>query len=152
MSDGTVVMICVADAGAEALRAVEEARVVAGKGIAGDRYFLGSGTFSAKPGTGRQITLIEAEAMEHAAKACDVDLAYPDARRNLVTRGVALNALVGRAFRVGGVRLLGVRLCDPCRVAFPEADVKQALDNRGGLRADVLGDGVIRVGDPVSVS
>ena len=127
--------------------AVDSARVVAGQGIEGDRYFLGKGSFSHWRGTGRALTLVEAEALE------DVGLSSAAARRNVVTRGVDLNALVGVRFRVGGVECLGRRLCEPCRhLERLEGDgLMRSLAGRGGLRADVLGDGVVAVGDPVVI-
>ena len=127
--------------------AVDSARVVAGQGIEGDRYFLGKGSFSHWRGTGRALTLVEAEALE------DVGLSSAAARRNVVTRGVDLNALVGVRFRVCGVECLGRRLCEPCRhLERLEGDgLMRSLAGRGGLRADVLGDGVVAVGDPVVI-
>jgi len=127
--------------------AVDSARVVAGQGIEGDRYFLGKGSFSHWRGTGRALTLVEAEALE------DVGLSSAAARRNVVTRGVDLNALVGVRFRVGGVECLGRRLCEPCRhLERLEGDgLMRSLAGRGGLRADVLSDGVVAVGDPVVI-
>ena len=126
---------------------VDSARVVAGQGIEGDRYFLGKGSFSHWRGTGRALTLVEAEALE------DVGLSFAAARRNVVTRGVDLNALVGVRFRVGSVECLGRRLCEPCRhLEKLEGDgLMRSLAGRGGLRADVLADGVVAVGDPVVV-
>jgi MOSC domain-containing protein YiiM len=126
--------------------AVESARVVAGRGIEGDRYFLGKGSFSHWRGTGRALTLVEAEALE------DVGLSFAAARRNVVVRGVDLNALVGVRFHVGSVECLGRRLCEPCRhlEKLEKRDgLMRALAGRGGLRADVLGDGVVSVGDAV---
>src|SRR3954464_2991215 len=89
--------------------AVDSARVVAGRGLEGDRYFMGRGSFSHWRGTGRALTLVEAEALE------DVGLDFAASRRTVVTRGVALNDLVGRRFKVGRVECLGRRLCEPCR-------------------------------------
>ena len=149
MESAVVVLISIAGAGGEPTSSTDEVRAVAGRGLEGDRYHLGTGSFSQKPGTGRQVTLIEAEALDDVARICGHEVAYGDARRNIVTRGVALNELMNREFRVGDVRLRGVRLCDPCKVAFPDVSVKRALENRGGLRAEILGDGVIRVGDIV---
>jgi len=125
--------------------AVDSARVVAGRGLEGDRYFLGKGSFSHWRGTGRALTLVEAEALE------DVGLGFAESRRNVVTRGVDLNGLVGVRFRVGEVECLGRRLCEPCRhLEKLEGDgLMRSLAGRGGLRADVLSDGSIAVGDPV---
>jgi MOSC domain-containing protein YiiM len=126
---------------------VDSARLVAGQGLEGDRYFLGKGSFSHWRGTGRALTLVEAEALE------DVGLSFAAARRNVVTRGVDLNALVGVRFRVGEVECVGRRLCEPCRhLERLEGDgLMRSLAGRGGLRADVLGEGLVTVGDPVVV-
>ena len=128
--------------------AVDSAHVVAGRGLSGDRYFLGKGSFSHWRGTGRALTLVEAEALE------DVGLSFAAARRNVVTRGVDLNALVGVRFTVGSVSCLGRRLCEPCRhlEKLEKRDgLMRALAGRGGLRADVLSDGVVAVGDALVV-
>jgi MOSC domain-containing protein YiiM len=128
--------------------AVDSASVVAGRGIAGDRYFLGKGSFSHWRGTGRALTLVEAEALE------DVGLGFAEARRNVVVRGVDLNSLVGVRFRVGSVECLGRRLCEPCRhlEKLEKRDgLMRSLAGRGGLRADVLSDGVVTVGDSIEV-
>ena len=151
MADGTVVLISIALAGGGATASTDQVRAVAGRGLEGDRYFNNAGTFSKSPGGGRAVTLIEAEAIDAVARDCDYKLEYKDTRRNIVTRGIALNDLVDKEFRVGHVRMRGVRLCDPCKVSFPDANVKQALVKRGGLRADILSDGVISIGDSVRV-
>ena len=151
MADGTVVLITIAKAGGEATAAIDQVRAVAGRGLEGDRYFNKTGTFSDSVGTGREVTLIESEAIDNVARDCGRELDYKDTRRNIVTRGVALNDLVDREFRVGDVRMRGARLCEPCKVSFPDANVKQAFVSRGGLRADILSDGVISNGDSVEV-
>ena len=151
MADGTVVLISIARAGGDATASTDQVRAVAGRGLEGDRYFNNAGTFSNSPGAGRAVTLIESEAIDAVARDCGCELDYKDTRRNIVTRGVALNDLLDREFRVGDVRMRGVRLCEPCKISFPDAGVKQALVNRGGLRADILNDGVISVGDAVHV-
>ena len=124
---------------------VGSARVLAGRGIEGDRYFLGKGSFSHWRGTGRGLTLVEAEALEA------VGLGFAASRRNVVTRGVDLNALVDRRFKVGRVECLGRRLCEPCRhlERLEGEGLLRSLAGRGGLRADVLSDGPIAVGDAV---
>lgn len=151
MEEGSVISISIAPKGGEATAAADEVRAFAGRGLAGDRYFTEQGTFSDTSGTGRQVTLIESEAIDAVVRDCAYKLEYKDSRRNIVTRGVALNDLVGKEFLVGNVRMLGVRLCEPCDISFPDGSVRKALVHRGGLRADILNDGTIRVGDGIEV-
>lgn len=134
------------------MRGVAETTAIAGVGLAGDRYASRTGSFSAKPKPGRQITLIEAEAIEALERELGLVLAPGATRRNLVTRGVALNHLVGREFTVGEVRLRGHELCEPCTDLARMTGKPQILPgliHRGGLRAEILEGGVIRVGDPI---
>ncbi len=133
------------------MRAVDAARAVPGRGLDGDRYAATAGTFSGKPDPGRDVTLIEVEALEGLAREYGLELAPAETRRNLLTRGVALNHLVGREFRVGEVRLQGIRLCEPCAhlEALAGKKVRAGLVHRGGLRAQVRVEGVLRVGDPI---
>ncbi|HZX93847.1 MAG TPA: MOSC domain-containing protein [Myxococcales bacterium] len=148
---GRIEHIHVADRAGEPMRAVESVRVLAGVGLEGDRYARGLGRFSGDPGTGRALTLIEAEVLDALRSDSDLDLRPGEARRNLTTRGVALNALVGRRFRVGGVLCLGTRLCEPCKYleGLLDESIVVPMTHRGGLRADILEDGEIRVGDEV---
>ena len=120
-------------------------------GSKGDRYALKLGTFY-KPEPAYELTLIEAEAIEAIKTEYKVELAPGDARRNLVTRGVPLNHLVGREFRIGDVLIRGIRLCEPCShlEALTQRPVIKSLRHRGGLRAQILKEGTIRVGDSVS--
>jgi MOSC domain-containing protein YiiM len=125
---------------------VERAAVVAGHGMAGDRYFFADGA-----GPGEALTLIEAEALEGLRSDAGIELSHADSRRQVLTRGIALNDLVGRDFTVGTVRCRGVELCDPCNhlQSVTQPGVLRGLVDRGGLRADVLTDGEIAVGDAV---
>ena len=135
------------------LSSLATATVVEGKGIDGDRYGAGVGSFSDWEGGGRHVTLIEEEALEAIARESKIELPAADARRNLTTRGVALNHLVGRKFRVGAATLAGIRLCEPCEhleALSGVAGVIKALLHRGGLRAEVVSGGEIRVGDEIS--
>jgi MOSC domain-containing protein YiiM len=133
----------------EPMRSVDSIRVIAGLGLDGDRYATGRGHFSGTPGTGRALTLIEAEVIESLRDREGITLQPGEARRNLITRGIALNGLVGRRFRIGPVLCEGMRLCEPCNHldAVAGKPLLRPLHNRGGLRADVLEDGEIRVGD-----
>jgi len=124
----------------------------AGGGLEGDRYDTGTGEFSGTPGAGRGLTLIAAEAVEQANKANPgLDLTAAETRRNVTVRGIDLNGLVGRNFRIGSVRCRGVRPADPCDYLEKLLDkpVLAALAGRAGLRADILEDGEIAVGDEV---
>jgi len=130
---------------------VKEVRAIPGKGLQGDRYFNHTGTYSKKSGADREVTLIELEAIEALAREYKIALQPGAARRNIVTRGVPLNHLVGREFRVGDVTLRGLRLCEPCAhlERLSHSGVREALIHRGGLRAQILTDGTIRVGDSI---
>lgn len=109
----------------------------------------GAGTFSKGAKPDQQVTLIETEALEDLARDYGIALAPGASRRNLTTRGVALNHLVGRTFRAGAATLRGIELCEPCGhlERLTQAGVKKGLVHRGGLRAEIVGEGVIRVGD-----
>lgn len=143
-SAGSVEAIFVApEAGAPAQR-LEEVAALAGRGLDGDRHVTGAGTFpSGLPGSA--LTLIEAEVCDSFAPPLDPH----EHRRNVVTRGISLNDLVGHEFRIGSVRCRGMRLCEPCTVIqrYAARPVLRPLVHRGGLRADILEDGVLRVGD-----
>jgi MOSC domain-containing protein YiiM len=128
--------------------ATSEARAVAGCGLEGDRYFE-EGLDPA-----RQLTLVDAAVLEEVAEA-DPTLALKpgESRRQLTTSGIDLNALVGREFIVGEVRCRGIELCEPCshlEQLTGRAGIMRALVHRGGLNAEILGGGVIAVGDPVA--
>ena len=150
MQTGTVESIYIASTAAGATHAVPLAEAIPGAGLAGDRYALKLGTFY-KPEPDRELTLIEAEAVEALGRDYHVELAAGDARRNIVTRNVALNHLVGKEFAIGDVRIRGIRLCEPCnhlqRVTGKE--VMKGLQHRGGLRAQILTQGTIHVGDEI---
>lgn len=146
---GRIESIHVATSAGEPMRAAERIRLRRGIGLDGDRYAAGLGHFSGMPGTGRALTLIEAEVLEDLRDSLGISLRPGETRRNLTTRGVALNALVGHRFRIGTVLCEGMRLCEPC--AYLEGVLARPLlaplSQRGGLRADVLEDGEIRIGD-----
>lgn len=147
----TVLSIHIAPAAAAVMTSIRQVRAVAGKGLEGDRYAAKLGTFSKDPGSGRDVTLIESEAMEALKRDYDVELDAGESRRNIVTQGVSLNHLVDKEFRVGEVVLRGTRLCEPC-AHMEKLTVKGALRgliHRGGLRAEIVKGGTIRVGDAV---
>jgi MOSC domain-containing protein YiiM len=134
------------------LHEVDQVVCVVGHGLEGDRKFRREGLPPRKNGPDREVTLIEAEAIEAVNRDCDIELRPVETRRNVLTRGVALNHLVGKRFRVGEVILEGLRLCEPCEhlESLTRPGVREALLHRGGLRAQVLEGGSIKVGDPIS--
>jgi hypothetical protein len=141
---GTVAAILIAPDAEGPLSRVDEAEALAGRGLDGDRYADDRGTFSA-PGRGYQLTLVEAEVLD------EIELPWEEARRNIVTRGISLNGLVGHRFRVGTVECVGRRLAEPCahleKLARP--GLLRPLVHRGGLRADIVTGGMIHVGDEI---
>ena len=151
---GKVISIYITPQGGATMVGVDSVRAVLGKGLEGDRYANRVGTFSDGPGTGRQVTLIEAEAIESLAREYDVEMDPAESRRNLVTRGLPLNHLVGREFRVGAATLRGLRLCEPCNhlETLTRPGVRRGLVHRGGLRADIIDGGIIRAGDAATTA
>jgi MOSC domain-containing protein YiiM len=150
MFEGTVISINIAAEAEAPMQSVSEVRAVPGKGLEGDRYFHNKGTFS-KPQPDRELTLIEAEAVEAFKREFNVDYGLGDSRRNLVTRGVPLNHLVGKEFWIGEVKARGLKLCEPCSQLqkLSHQKVLPGLVHRGGLRAQILSEGMIRVGEVV---
>jgi hypothetical protein len=144
---GVVEGLLVAPDAEAPLARLKSVEAIAGRGLDGDRYANGRGTFSTT-GRGYELTLVEAEVLD------SVDLSWEQARRNIVTRGVSLNALVGRRFAVGSVECIGRRLAEPCshleKLARP--GLLRPLVHRAGLRADIIVGGTITVGDEISAA
>jgi MOSC domain-containing protein YiiM len=151
--EGRVVSLHITSSGGAIMQTVDRALAIAGRGLDGDRYCNACGTYSDRPGNGRQITLIESEALEALERDYGIALAPAQARRNVVTRAVALNHLVGGDFGIGEVRLRGMRLCDPCAhlESLSTCGALRGLTHRGGLRADILSGGIIRIGDSITL-
>jgi MOSC domain-containing protein YiiM len=148
---GRVELIALAEAPTAPMHVVDRATARAGRGLEGDRYFARTGTFWGPAASGVDLTLVAAEALDALELPSAERLAYADARRNVVTRGIDVNALVGRRFAIGEVECLGQRLCEPCAhlERLTEPGTLRGLVHRGGLRADVLSDGEIAVGADV---
>jgi len=144
---GSVAALLVASNTEAPLVRLDRAVALAGRGLEGDRYATGQGTFSG-PGRGYQLTLVEAEALD------TVGLSWEEARRNIVTRGVDLNALVGRPFLIGSVECLGRRLAEPCAhlEKLTRPGLLRPLVHRAGLRADIVVGGTIELGDEVAAA
>lgn len=152
--NGEIVSLQVAEKAGSPMFTVKEVHVFPGRGLEGDRYFNRVGTYSDRPGPGREVTLIESEAIEALERDLHIKLDPKDSRRNIVTRGVPLNHLVGKEFVVGEVLFRGIRLAEPCSYLerLTTKGVENGLLHRGGLRAQILDEGTIRVGDRVQPS
>jgi hypothetical protein len=150
---GDVVGLYISEVKTGPMQPIAIAIALPGRGLQGDRYAAKAGTFTPRSDRlrGYDLTLIESEVLEQVTFANGSHLTAPEARRNVITRGIDLNALVGREFTIGSVRAVGQRLCEPCvhlqRLSRP--GVVAALAHRGGLRADILTDGEIRLGDTI---
>jgi MOSC domain-containing protein YiiM len=152
MPNGTVESIHIAAEAMGSLQPVDQAEAIPGAGLAGDRYVLKVGTFY-KPEPDYELTLIEAESIEALQRDYQIELSAGESRRNIVTRNVPLNHLVGKEFAIGAVRIRGIRLCEPCDhlQKVTGKPVIKGLLHRGGLRAQILTPGTIRVGDAITV-
>lgn len=147
---GKVEAIALAEQATGPMRAVAQVRALAGRGLDGDRYAAKAGTFTSDNDTARgyDLTLIDAEVLDHLTLPDGGKIDYAQARRNVITRGIDLNALVGRRFRVGDAECLGQRLCEPCShlECLTAKGILRPLIHRGGLRADILTGGQISTG------
>jgi MOSC domain-containing protein YiiM len=148
---GTLVEIWRTTAAAAPMERMATARLLAGRGLDGDRYALGGGTWAQYPDLEKQLTLIDADDVAAVAAEVGADLSSGDTRRNLVTTGLDLPTLVGSWFAVGDVLLFGMKRCPPCTHLERLTGIRlvKAMVHRGGINAAVFADGEIRAGDLV---
>jgi MOSC domain-containing protein YiiM len=147
-----VVGIHIAPAAQKPMVSLPEVHAVPGRGLEGDRYFAGGGTFTESGrGGGTEVTLIELEALDRLRTDYGIDLRPQETRRNIATQGITLDELIGREFRIGEVRMRGLSSCEPCAhlVELAGKQVLRGLVHRGGLRAQIITDGTIHVGDSI---
>lgn len=146
---GRVVALHSCAAAGQAMQPFEQLSLVAGRGIEGDRYMLGTGYYSARPEEGRQITLFEIETLEALQRDYDIRLTPAEHRRNVTVEGVPLNHLVGKRLRIGETLLEATRLSIPCRYIedVTGKSIFKALMHRSGLNCRILEGGVISIGD-----
>lgn len=146
MNGGIVLAVQVASAAGAPMVSVDKVLAVPGRGLRGDRYFA-----QTRGNRAAAVTLIEWEALEALHNDYGADLAVSATRRNILTRGVSLNPLIGHSFQIGDVHLYGTGLCQPCRhIARSEPRILRGLVGRGGLRAEIVTEGEIKVGDSVT--
>jgi MOSC domain-containing protein YiiM len=151
LSDGRVEAIYIGAHEAGPLHEVPEVVAESARGLVGDRKHHDALPPHKRGEPGRNLTLIEAESLEALATEHGIELGPGESRRQIVTRGVRLNPLVGKRFLVGDVECVGIELCEPCAhlQSLTQSGVMRGLAHRGGLRADILSGGTIRQGDPV---
>lgn len=153
---GLVFDLFIAPGAGAPMQRLEQATLVVGKGIDGDRYASGAGTFSKLLQTkaDAELTLIEKEQIDYFNAQFDQSAGYGEFRRNVITLGVDLNALVGKRFRIGNVDLLGIRFCEPCATLASTLNplVLPHMIGRCGLRAQILQGGVICAGDVLTAN
>jgi len=144
--------IHLADTARGPVHPVPQATAIPGRGLLGDRYECGAGTFSDWP-KDHELTLVEAEVIEDLARTHGVHFAPGEHRRNVTTRNLRLNGLVGRRFRLGpDVECEGTRLCEPCdhlEAVTARPNLCRIMAGRGGLRARIVSGGTVRVGDEI---
>ena len=139
--------ICITNKSAEEMQDVNTVEVIASKGIVNDRYF------NENNDQALQITLIESENIDYYNQISETNIPYISFRRNIITKGIQLNDLVGKEFLIGNVKIKGHRLCAPCRYLqemLKQKNLVKKLLNRGGLRCEILTDGIISVNDPIA--
>jgi hypothetical protein len=153
---GTVCAIHTASKAGASMQSHECVEAIAGRGLRGDRYFRSTGTYSdSARDISREITLIEREALEAVQRDHDIDVDHGEHRRNVTVEGIALNHFVEEQFQVGDVVLEGAELCAPCSYLeelLEKEGIHDALIHRGGLRARIIDNGTISVGDRVRAS
>lgn len=154
---GQVVSIHIADKSGGPMTCLPTAELTAGRGIVSDRHY-----FRPDMEPRRELTLIESEQVEQLNQSAGLDLSPEECRRNIVTRGIRLNALVGKEFRLGRIRLRGMELCEPCAYLadllhqqhrlgdLTRSGFVAELVHKAGLRARVLEGGILAAGDPFS--
>lgn len=154
MTIGKVIGIYIAQNRGDQTVSVDQVHVLPGLGIEGDRYFKKTVNSDGNSKSGREITLIEMEAIESMRDMDGLQITPDQTRRNIVTRGIALNDLVGQLFYIGNIQLRGVRLCEPCQYLANQTDprILSAMVHRGGLRADIVTEGIIHINDIISTS
>ena len=155
IATGKVVGLFTVDRRAEPMKRVKQFSALAGRGIEGDRYLLGTGTYSKKPEPGRQVTLIQSEILESLKDKFKITVKPEESRRNVLTEGIEINDLIGCEFFIGTVRLLAHRLTEPCKYLenlLEQPGLYKELWGNGGISCEILTGGVIKEGDIIATA
>ena len=149
---GSVVSLYIAKRSSAPMIEMDQLTALAGRGIEGDRYFLGTGTYSKTPQPGRQVTLIKREVLDRLKDEFGIAVGPEECRRNIVTQSIELNDLIGGEFSVGSVRLRAHRITQPCMYLeklLNRPGLYEAMWDNGGISCEILSDGIIKPGDPI---
>ncbi len=155
MGTGCVVALFIVDRRSAPMKQVQQLNALAGRGIEGDRYFMGTGTYSKKPEPGRQVTLIKSEVLELLKDKFEITVKPEESRRNVLTRGIEINHLIGTEFFVGPVRLRAHRITQPCvylEKLLDQPGLYKELWDNGGISCEILSDGIIKEGDIITTA
>jgi len=153
IATGIVVALFTVDRRAAPMKKVEQLYALAGRGIEGDRYFLGTGTYSKSPEPGRQVTLIKSEVLESLKNKLEINVKPEESRRYILTQGIEINDLIGTEFYVGTVRLRAHRITQPClylEKLLDQPGLYKELWDKGGISCEILSDGVIKERDIIT--
>ena len=155
VATGSVVALFTVDRREAPMKRSEQINAIAGKGIEGDRYLLETGTYSKKPEPGRQVTLIQSEVLDSLKIKFDITVKPEESRRNVLTKGIEINDLIGTEFFVGPVRLKAHRLTRPCLYLdklLSQPVLYNELWENGGISCEILSGGVIKEGDVITAA
>ncbi len=154
MTNGKVTGIYIAQNRGGPTVSINQVHVIPGMGIEGDRYFNFYQNRKPDSVSGKEITLIESEVIEYLCEIDKINITPSQTRRNIVTRGIRLNDLVGQNFTIGNVRLHGIRLCEPCQYLANRTDqrILPSMVHKGGLRAAIETEGYINVDDRITLT
>tara|TARA_B100001245_G_C22658708_1_gene322963 strand:- start:13 stop:489 length:477 start_codon:yes stop_codon:yes gene_type:complete len=155
VATGSVVALFTVDRREAPMKQSEQINAIAGKGIEGDRYLLDTGTYSKKPEPGRQVTLIQSEVLDSLKTKFDITVKPEESRRNVLTKGIEINDLIGTEFFVGPVRLQAHRLTRPClylEKLLSQPGLYNELWENGGISCEILSGGVIKEGDVITAA
>jgi len=155
LGTGSVVALFIVARREAPMKKVEQLNAIAGQGLEGDRYLLGTGTYSKKPEPGRQVTLIKSETLKSLKDEFDITVKPEESRRNILTQDIEINDLIGTEFCVGPVRLRAHRITQPCRYLenlLEQPGLYKELWDNGGISCEILSDGVIKEGDTITSS
>ena len=154
MTTGTLIEIWTAPSAGTQMVGHDSIQALSNHGLAGDRYTEGHGSYS-KPGDhpDRQVTLIEQEQLDWLHNQHGIVMSGQDSRRNLLTKGIQLNDLIGKTFHIGKVELLGIRLCQPCKplATVLGFDFVNLMLHRSGLNCQIISGGTLTPGDVISI-